>query len=60
MSSSELLRKMGYHYNPRPTPDVFGRRAATPVEIQKVLSGEIKPQENIIYERGRSKKPHRR
>lgn len=60
MSSSELLRKMGQHYNPRPNPDVFGRRVATPVEIQKVITGGYNSQEAVIFERERSKKPHRR
>lgn len=48
MGSSERLfakykpvtpSKFGPHYSPRPEADVFGRRTASPLEVQRALEG---------------------
>jgi len=57
---SELLRKIGQNLNPRPEPDVFGRRAATPLEIQQTINGETLPARKIIYVSPRGNKSRRR
>lgn len=51
MASQEKLRQtypqratpnmFGHHFNERPQPDAFGRRAATPLEIQQTMIGEF-------------------
>lgn len=56
---SELLRKIGQNLNPRPKPDVFGRRAATPLEIQQTINGET-PERKIIYVSPRGDRSRRR
>jgi hypothetical protein len=30
--------RYGAHFNPRPQPDAYGRRDATPLEVQKAIS----------------------
>jgi hypothetical protein len=30
--------RYGTHFNPRPQPDAYGRRDATPLEVQKAIS----------------------
>lgn len=58
--NSELLRKMGQHYNPRPEPDALGRRLATPLEIQKALNGELAQEERVTYQKPKRHKSYRR
>lgn len=58
--NSELLRKIGQHYNPRPEPDALGRRIATPVEIQKAMNGELAQEERVVYQKSKHHKSYRR
>ena len=53
MSSQERLRnaypikatpnRFGSHFNERPQPDAFGRREATPAEIERAMMGGFNP-----------------
>lgn len=57
-SSRVTPNRFGHHFNERPQPDTFGRRPATPLEIQQAMIGEFNqsPQIPILPYQGKHKK----
>lgn len=64
MALSEDLRRVyskdtsyfGSAFNPRPEPDAFGRRDATPLEVIRATNGEFNlPKEQTVFRRKKRK-----
>lgn len=54
MASLEALLR---NFNPRPEPDILGRRDATPLEIIKAMNGEFNfPKEKVVFIKGKKSK----